>query len=71
MAVRLSAQRTSRTLFLRKNILFNISGTHFCQRLSKPQALVRPEGLGKFKILPHRGFLKHEQVVYMIMKHIY
>jgi hypothetical protein len=26
------------------------SGTYFCQRLSKPQDLVRPEGLGKFKI---------------------
>jgi hypothetical protein len=31
-------------------IFFNVSGTHFCSRLSKPQGLVRPEGLGKFKI---------------------
>jgi hypothetical protein len=30
-------------------IIFNASGTHFCWRLSKPQGLVRPEGLGKFK----------------------
>jgi hypothetical protein len=28
---------------------FTCSGTHFCQRLSKPQVLVRLEGLGKFK----------------------
>jgi hypothetical protein len=28
---------------------FSASGTHFCYRLSKPQGLVRPEGLGKFK----------------------
>jgi hypothetical protein len=25
------------------------SGTHFCERLSKSQGLVRPEGLGKLK----------------------
>jgi hypothetical protein len=25
---------------------FYVSGTHFCYRLSKPQGLVRPEGLG-------------------------
>jgi hypothetical protein len=25
------------------------SGTHFCQRLSKPQGLVLPEGLGELK----------------------
>jgi hypothetical protein len=31
---------------------FYASGTHFCYRLSKPQGLVRPEGLGKLiKIL--------------------
>jgi hypothetical protein len=28
---------------------FYVSGTHFCWRLSEPQGLVRPEGLGKFK----------------------
>jgi hypothetical protein len=32
---------------------FSASGTHFCQRLSKPLGLVRPEGLGKFKNSPH------------------
>jgi hypothetical protein len=30
-----------------KPYFFNVSCTHFCQRLSKPQGLVRPEGLGK------------------------
>jgi hypothetical protein len=33
---------------------FNVSGTHFCQRLSKPQGLVQLEGLGTFKISPHQ-----------------
>jgi hypothetical protein len=28
---------------------FSASGTHFCQWLSKPQDLVRPEGLGKLQ----------------------
>jgi hypothetical protein len=28
---------------------FSASGTHFCYRLSKPQGLARPEGLGKLK----------------------
>jgi hypothetical protein len=28
-------------------------GTHFCQRFSKPQGLVRPEELGKLKISSH------------------
>jgi hypothetical protein len=34
---------------------FSASGTHFCYRLSKPQGLVRPGGLGKLKkiISPH------------------
>jgi hypothetical protein len=31
-----------------KHYYFNVSGTHFCWRLSKPQGLVRPEGLRKF-----------------------
>jgi hypothetical protein len=47
MVVRLSALRTRHTL-LPRNIIF-VSGTHFCQRLSKPQSPARPEGLGKFK----------------------
>jgi hypothetical protein len=29
-----------------KHYYFYVSGTHFCLRLSKPQGLVRPEGLG-------------------------
>jgi hypothetical protein len=32
-----------------KHYYFYVSGTHFCWGLSKPQGLVRPEGLGKFK----------------------
>jgi hypothetical protein len=32
-----------------KHYYFYVSGTHFYYRLSKPQGLVRPEGLGKFK----------------------
>jgi hypothetical protein len=32
-----------------KHYYFYLSGTHFCYRLSKPQGLVRSEGLGKFK----------------------
>jgi hypothetical protein len=28
---------------------FSASDSHFCQRLSEPQGLVRPEGLGKLK----------------------
>jgi hypothetical protein len=28
---------------------FYVSGIHFCYRLSKPQGLVRPEGLGYFE----------------------
>jgi hypothetical protein len=31
---------------------FFYSGAHFCLDLSKPQGLVRPEGLGKFKHRP-------------------
>jgi hypothetical protein len=33
----------------------SFSGTHFRQRLSKPQGLVRPEGFGKFKKSPHKN----------------
>jgi hypothetical protein len=53
MAVSLPAPRTGRTL-LPRNIFFNVSGTHFFYKLSKHQDLVRPEGLGKFKITPYR-----------------
>jgi hypothetical protein len=37
-----------------KHDYFYVSGIHFSYRLSKPQGLVRPEGLGKFKNSPHR-----------------
>jgi hypothetical protein len=37
-----------------KHYYFYVSGTHFCWRLSKPQRLVRPEGLCKFKNSPYR-----------------
>jgi hypothetical protein len=33
---------------------FYVSGIHLRYRLSKPQGLVLPEGLGKFKNSPHR-----------------
>jgi hypothetical protein len=46
MAVRLLALRAGR-FFIPQEHKFYVSGTHFCQRLSKPQGLVRPEGLGK------------------------
>jgi hypothetical protein len=32
-----------------KHYCLYVSGTHFCYRLSKPQGLVRPEELSKFK----------------------
>jgi hypothetical protein len=34
---------------IQKHYYFYVSGTRFCYRLSKPQDLVRPEGLRKFK----------------------
>jgi hypothetical protein len=47
MTVRLSASRTGSAL-LPQNIFFiPVTGTHFCWRLTKPQGLERPEGLGK------------------------
>jgi hypothetical protein len=52
MAVGFSALRTSHAL-LPRNIMFPAFGTHFCYRLSKPQNLVRLEGLGKLKKFIH------------------
>jgi hypothetical protein len=46
MAVRLSALRTGHCFTPQKHY-FYASGTHFFQRLSKPQGLMRPEVLGK------------------------
>jgi hypothetical protein len=40
---------THRPHFTPQKLYYSASGTHFCQRLSKPQSLVRPEGLGKLK----------------------
>jgi hypothetical protein len=37
---------TDPTVTPQKHYYFNVSGTHFCWRLSKPQGLVRLEGLG-------------------------
>jgi hypothetical protein len=68
MAVRLSALSTGRTLLPRNIIICSISGTHFCYRLSKPQGLVRPEGLGKFKNLPH-GVSNLRSLLHLI-KHV-
>jgi hypothetical protein len=45
MAVILLALRTGRCFTPQKQY-FYASGTHFCQRLSEPQGLVRREGLG-------------------------
>jgi hypothetical protein len=36
----------------KKHYSFYVSGTHFCQRLSKQEGLVRQEGLDRFKISP-------------------
>jgi hypothetical protein len=44
MAVRLSALRAGSSLSPETS-----SGTYFCWRLSKPQAMVQLEGLGKLK----------------------
>jgi hypothetical protein len=52
MAARLSALRTGRC-FTPKKHYFYASGTHFCWRLSKPQGLVRLEGLGKLIKIIH------------------
>jgi hypothetical protein len=46
--LRLSASRTGRAL-LAQNIFFSASGIQVCLRMSKPQSLVPPEGLGKLK----------------------
>jgi hypothetical protein len=41
-----------------KHYYFSVSGTHFCWRLSEPQGLVWPEGLGKLKKFFHLVGLK-------------
>jgi hypothetical protein len=46
MAVEL-ASRIGRALLLRNMLYFFVFDAHFCYRLSKPQGLVWPEGLGK------------------------
>jgi hypothetical protein len=48
MTVRLSALRTGRAL-LPRNIIFLLLVLIYVKGLSKPQCLVRPEGLGKLK----------------------
>jgi hypothetical protein len=50
MAVRLSALRTG---FTPQKHYFYACDTHFCCRLSKPQGLVRPEGLGNLIKIIH------------------
>jgi hypothetical protein len=45
---------THRPRFTPYKHYFSASDTHLCYSLSKSQGLVRSEGLGKFKILPHR-----------------
>jgi hypothetical protein len=46
MAVRLSVLCAAHPT-LHRILFISTSGTHFCWRLSKPQSLMRPEGLGK------------------------
>jgi hypothetical protein len=52
MAVRLSALRTGRCFTPQKHYFYAF-GIHFCQRMSKPQGLVRPEGLGNLIKIIH------------------
>jgi hypothetical protein len=47
MAARLSALRAGRPLA--PGFFSKIPGAHFCQRLSRHCAIVRPEGLGKLE----------------------
>jgi hypothetical protein len=49
----LSAARTRRTL-LPRNIIIFMFLVIISVRLSKPQGLVQPQGLSKFKKSPHR-----------------
>jgi hypothetical protein len=49
MAVRLSAPRTGRTLRPKNIIIFMVPVLISVKRLSEPQSLVLPEGLGKLK----------------------
>jgi hypothetical protein len=51
MVVRLSALRAGSRFTVQKH--FYISGNHFCQRLSKSLAPVRPKGLGKLIKIIH------------------
>jgi hypothetical protein len=44
---------THRPRFIPQKHYFSASVTHFCYRLSKPQAIVRLEGLGKLKEFIH------------------
>jgi hypothetical protein len=46
--------RTRRTLLHRNIIIFMFLVLISVKMLDKPQSLVRPEGLGKFKNSPHR-----------------
>jgi hypothetical protein len=44
----LDSRLTTGRRFTRQKHYFSASGTNFCQRLSEPQRVVLPEGLGKF-----------------------
>jgi hypothetical protein len=48
----LSASRAGRR-FTPQKLYFSASGTHFCQMPSKPQGLMRQEGLGKLIKIVH------------------
>jgi hypothetical protein len=62
MAARLSTLRTGRALS-RKKIL----GTHFCSRLSRCKAIVRPEGVGKLGIGNRTRDLPGSIIIIMII----
>jgi hypothetical protein len=44
-----------------KHYYFNVSGTHFCYRLCKPQGLAQSEGLGKFGLARPEGLGKFKK----------
>jgi hypothetical protein len=50
-----------------KRYYFYVSGTHFCSKLNKPQGLVQPEELGKFKKNQLIGYRIRDFPVFNIM----
>jgi hypothetical protein len=68
MAVRFVSLTHRQRSFLQKHFFSSVCGTHFCSRLSKPQCLVRTEGLGKLKKFNHLiGTRTHDLPAYSIV----